>query len=265
MSGSAGRILALLLRHGYVLRSSLTRALEIAYWPTMQMLVWGFMSVFLAGKTSYVAQAFGVLLSGALLWDVLFRGQLGVCVSFLEEMWSRNLCHLFVSPLRPWEMMVGLMALSVMRLLIGIVPAAALCGLFYGFDVTSLGWPLLGFFVGLIVMGWGIGLVVCGLIMRYGMAAESLAWLLGFALMPVTGIYYPVAVLPEWLQALAWTLPSAYMFEGMRAVVVEGQFRADLMLQGLALDVVWLAGGCAGFMALFEAARRHGQLLQQGE
>jgi len=120
------RIYAMILRHLYILRGSWPRLLDLAYWPTVQMIMWGFMSQFLAAQTSYIAQAFGVLLSAVLLWDVLFRGQLAVSISFFEEMWSRNLGHLFVTPLRPGEFAASLLAISLLRTLLGIVPASLL-------------------------------------------------------------------------------------------------------------------------------------------
>lgn len=262
---SLGRVGALVLRHVYILRSSLPRLLELAYWPTVQMVMWGFMTQFLAGQTSYVAQAFGVLLSAVLLWDVLFRGQLGLSISFLEEIWSRNLGHLFVSPLRPAEMATALMIMSLIRTLIGIVPASLLALYFFGFSVYSLGLYLVGFFFGLIAFGWAIGLAVSGLVMRYGMAMESLAWGVIFALMPISAVYYPVSVLPTWLQYLAWALPPAHVFEGMRAILVNGQARPDLLFSTLALDALYLGLGFLAWLGLFRGARQRGRLLQSGE
>ena len=262
---SFGRVGALVLRHVYILRSSLPRLLELAYWPTVQMVMWGFMTQFLAGQTSYVAQAFGVLLSAVLLWDVLFRGQLGLSISVLEEIWSRNLGHLFVSPLRPAEMASALMTMSLIRTLIGIVPASLLALYFFGFSVYSLGLYLVGFFFGLIAFGWAIGLAVSGLVMRYGMAMESLAWGVIFALMPISAVYYPVSVLPTWLQYVAWALPPAHVFEGMRAILVNGEARPDLLLSTLALDALYLGLGFLAWLGLFRGARQRGRLLQSGE
>src|SRR5439155_8863218 len=119
---SPARVWAMLLRYLYILRSSWPRTLELLYWPTLQMLIWGFMSQFLRGNSSYVAQAFGVLLGAVMLWDLLFRSQLGLSISFLEEMWARNLGQLFVTPLRPYEWLLSLLAMSVIRVTIGIVP-----------------------------------------------------------------------------------------------------------------------------------------------
>ena len=97
------RIRAMLLRHGYLLLGSWPRLLDLIYWPTVQMILWGFITQFLVGQSGWVAQAAGVFLSAVLLWDTLFRGQLGVSMCFLEEMYARHLGHLFVSPLRPWS------------------------------------------------------------------------------------------------------------------------------------------------------------------
>src|SRR5947208_15247731 len=110
---SPARIWAMLLRYLSILRSSWPRTLELLYWPTLQMLIWGFMSQFFATNSSYVARAFGVLLGAVMLWDALFRSQLGLSISFLEEMWARNLGQLFVTPLRPYEWLISLPVLSL--------------------------------------------------------------------------------------------------------------------------------------------------------
>jgi ABC-2 type transport system permease protein len=265
MAQSVQRINALTLRHLYLFRGSWPRLLELAYWPTMQMVLWGFMTVFLAQQTSYVAQAFGVLLSAVLLWDVLFRGQLGVSVTFFEEMYARNLGHLFVSPLRPHEMMLSLMTMSLVRTLVGVVPATILAGLFFGFSIYSLGFPLVGFFFNLIVFSWAFGLLIAGLVLRFGLGAEGIAWAALFAIAPVSGIYYPISVLPNWLQAVAHLLPSTYVFEGMRAILLQNTYRGDLMTAAVGLNVLYLAAGAAAFLGFFHVAREKGLLLQMGE
>src|SRR3970040_1251656 len=228
---SLRRVYALVLRHTYLLRSSGPRILELVYWPTVQMILWGFITVFLVSHSSWIAQASGVLLSGVLLWDVLFRSQLGVSLVFMEEMWSRNLGHLFVSPLRPFELGCALLTMSLIRTLIGVGGAALIAIPLFDYSIFSLGPPLLAFFTHLIVMGWAIGLLVSGIVLRYGLGAESMAWVALFALQPVSGVYYPIDTLPVWLQYVAAILPSSHVFEGMRAVVVDHTFRADFLFK----------------------------------
>jgi ABC-2 type transport system permease protein len=259
------RIWAMLLRYLYILRSSWPRTLELLYWPTLQMLIWGFMSQFLASNSSYVARAFGVLLGAVMLWDALFRSQLGLSISFLEEMWARNLGQLFVTPLRPYEWVISLLAMSLIRTTIGVVPATLLAIPLYHYSIFAMGLPLVAFFVVLTAMGWALGLAICGGILRHGMGAESLAWTVIFALAPLSCVYYPVSILPGWLQPFAWALPSTYVFEGMRDVLFAGAFRLDYFAIAVALDLVLLALGAFIFFLAFRDARRRGALLQMGE
>lgn len=179
---SPGRVWAMLLRYLYILRSSWPRTLELIYWPTLQVLVWGFMSQFFMQNSSYIARAFGVLLGAVMLWDLMFRSQLGLSISFLEEMWSRNLSNLFVTPLRAYEWVVSLLAMSAIRTGIGMVPAALIAIPLYHYSIFDMGWALVAFVVVLMAMGWAMGLAVAGLILRHGMGAESLAWTVFFAL-----------------------------------------------------------------------------------
>lgn len=262
---SVRRVGAMVLRYWYLLRGSWPRFLELAYWPTMQMILWGFINQFMASSSSWVAHGAGVLVSAVLLWDVLFRGQLGVSVSFLEEMWSRNLGHLFVSPLRPGEWVVSLFTMSLLRTIIGVLPAALLAIPFFGYSVFGLGLPLAAFFVNLILLGWSLGLLIVAMILRYGMGAEGLAWIVVFMLAPVSAVYYPVAVLPEWLQWVALSLPSSHVFEGMRSVLFGGALRWDHLAWAFGLNAVYMALCTWVFLYSFKQARVRGALLQTGE
>jgi ABC-2 type transport system permease protein len=259
------RVGALLLRHLYVLRRSWPRLLELAYWPTVQMVLWGFVTLFFVRHSTWVAQAAGVLVSAVLLWDVLFRSNLGVSVTFMEEMWARNLSSLFASPMRPHELVVSLAVMSFIRTLISVIPAMLLALPLFDVSVFALGPPLVAFFACLQMFGWSVGLVVSALVLRLGLGAESLAWVAVFALAPLSGVYYPVDVLPRWLQPVAWSLPSSYVFEGMRAVLFEDRFRLDLLCVGAALSLSYMALAGAFFLYMCHVARARGLLLQQGE
>jgi ABC-2 type transport system permease protein len=259
------RIGAMVLRYVYLLRSSWSRLLELIYWPAMQLFVWGFLQFYVAQNSGFFARASGLFIGAVLMWDILFRGQLGFSVSFLEEMWSRNLSNILISPLRPIEFVCALMIMSLIRLAIGVVPVTLLAMAFFGFNLYGLGLALAAFFANLILTSWAVGILVAGVLLRNGMGAESLAWTLMFVLMPLTCVYYPVSVLPEWLQLVAWALPPTYVFEGMRALIMEQTFRADLMVEALALNAVYFAAASLAFLALLESSRRAGSLLQTGE
>jgi ABC-2 type transport system permease protein len=262
---SPRRVGAMILRHVYLLRSSWPRLFELIYWPAVQMFMWGFLQLGMAKFPGALAGTASTFLAAFLLWDILFRGQIGYSMSFLEEMWSRNMPNLMISPLRAGEFVLALITMSVVRLSIGLIPVTLLAIIFFGFNLWALGLALAAFFANLLFTSWAVGMFCSGLVLRHGLGAESLAWSLMFFFLPLTCVYYPVATLPTWLQPLAWALPPTAVFEGMRALVIDHVFRADLMLWALGLNILWLIAGAASFGLLLAAAKRGGSLLQIGE
>ena len=205
---SPQRIFAMVLRYWYLLRSSWPRLLELIYWPAVQMLMWGFLQLYVSENAGFFAKAGGTFIGAVLLWDILFRGQLGFSISFLEEMWARNMGNLMMSPLRPGEFIAALMIMSIVRLAIGMVPVTILAMGFFGFNLYAFGFALAAFFMNLILTSWAVGIFVSGIVLRNGMGAESMAWTIMFLLLPLTCVYYPVSVLPGWLQAVAWAVAA---------------------------------------------------------
>ena len=269
MSGTrpaARRVWALMYRHLALYRRSWPRLLELAYWPVLQMCIWGFTASFLAARMGNAAALAGAtLLGGVLLWEVALRSQMGVAISFLEEMWSRNLGHVFVSPMRPWELVAALILMSAIRMAAGVLPAILVAWLLYAYNLFALGPVVVLFFINLMIMGWAVALGVVSLILRHGAGAEALAWSVLFGLTPFSAVFYPVAVLPLVLQPIALALPAAHVFEGMRGVLLNGEVRWDHLIAAFALNAVWLAGAALLFARQFRQARLRGALLSIGE
>src|SRR3974390_3368389 len=259
------RIRAMILRYWYLLLSSWPRLLELLYWPALQIITWGFLQTYIAQNAGFFARACGTLIGAVILWAILFRGQLGFSISFLEEMWARNLGNLMMSPLKPIEFLLALMAMSLIRLALGVIPMTLLALYVFNFNFYGLGLPAIAFFCNLIFTSWAVGIFVSGLVLRNGLGAESIVWTLMFALMPLACVYYPVKVLPPWLQHVSWCLPPTYVFEGLRALLSEQVFRADLMASALVINTGLLVASFAAFIALLNSARRHGSLLGGGE
>jgi ABC-2 type transport system permease protein len=265
LAASARRVYALVLRYWYVIRSSWPRTAELIYWPLVQMLMWGFLQTYLAQTAGFAAKAAGLFIGAVLLWDILVRSQLGFAVAFLEEIWSRNLGHLMMSPLRPAELIAALIVVSLIKLLVAMVPVAFLAYFFFGFNVLSLGFAFAALFANLVIMSWSLGLVSTGVVLRWGLGAESFAWLVVFVFLPLCCVYYPVSTLPPWLQPVALALPPTYVFEGLRAIVLQGAFVGHLMVKALALNLVYFLAGCAAFAYFLRSARINGTLVQMGE
>jgi ABC-2 type transport system permease protein len=263
---SARRIWGLIYRHACMYRRSWPRLAEIVYWPTLTMLIWGFTSSYIVhAHAGPRALAAGALIGGVLLWEITLRSQMGVTVGFLEEIWSRNLGHLFVSPLRPAELIGALLIVSVLRTVFGLFPATIIAYLLYYYDIFAPGLIMLVFFANLLVMGWWMALGIVSLLFRYGAGAEALAWTLAFGITPLACVYYPVASLPIWLQPFAQILPASYIFEGMRAAIAGQAPHWGQLGFAIALNIAWMLASIAVFAGEFRRARVRGALISIGE
>ncbi|MCX7826896.1 MAG: ABC transporter permease, partial [Verrucomicrobiae bacterium] len=264
-SMSLHRILGLLLRYLLLYRQSWTRVMEIFFWPVMDLLVWGFLTTYLLKAGNSSVPALVTFLIGAMIfWDLLYRAQQGVTLSFLEDVWARNLLNIFVAPVTIGEFLAATLVLGFLKVLVNGLVLAALAWLFYAFDIFQLGFSLIPFVLSLLLMGWAMGMVTVALIMRLGHAAEALAWAIPFFVQPLSAVFYPVSVLPAWLQWFAWVFPSTYVFEGMRETLRTGQAPWSLLWWSLALNVIYLAAAAWVFRRLFATVRVKGLLGKLG-
>ena len=170
------RIGAMILRYWYLLMSSWPRLLELLYWPALQIITWGFLQNYISQNAGFFARAGATFIGGVLLWDILFRGQLGFSISFLEEMWSRNLANLMISPLKPIEFVLAMMAMSIVRLVVGMVPVTLLAMGFFGFNLYGMGFALAAFFLNLILTSWSVGVFVSGVKQNVVMKSGCAPW-----------------------------------------------------------------------------------------
>jgi ABC-2 type transport system permease protein len=259
------RILALASRHLMLYRRSPQRIMEIVYWPVLDLLLWGFITIYLSQFETLLPRFVTFFLGALILWDILFRAQQGISISFLEEVWSRNLLNLFVSPLRPIEFLSSAMLISIIKVVFSSIATILLAVLIYDFNLFTIGFSLIPFFINLVMMGWAIGIFTTAIILRYGQQAEVLAWGLVLFVQPFSAVFYPVSVLPPVLQKVAQFIPSAHVFEGMRAVVAGGGFPTGPLLWAFGLNLAYLLLSLRFFYKMFEIVRRRGLLVRVGE
>jgi ABC-2 type transport system permease protein len=262
---NAARVFAYSLRHLYLYKRSLPRLMEVFYWPVLDLAVWGFVSVHLAAYRGALPAFVSFLVGALILWDILFRSQQGISVSFLEDVWSRNLLNIFVSPLSPAEYVASLLVISVVKLVLTSTVMVALAYLLYSFRFFAMGPALVPLVANLMVMGWSVGIVTTALILRFGQEAEVLAWGVALLFQPVSAVFYPVSVLPPWLRAVARLVPSSHVFEGMRAVVSGGAFPTRELVSAAGLNAAYLAFSLLFFSWNFRAVKRKGLLVKVGE
>ncbi len=262
---NVGRIGGLLSRHLYLYQRSVARLLEIFYWPFLDLVVWGFITIYLAKQGNEIHGAVTFFLGALILWDVLFRAQQGIALSFLEEMWARNLMNLFASPLTVGEYLMATMVMSILKVM-AVGSLMMFFALFvYSYDIFAIGVALIPFIFNLLLSGWIIGVLTTSIIMRFGQQAEVLAWGMVFLFQPISCVFYPMDVLPEVLQKVAWMVPPSHVFEGMRQVLLSHEFPGVHLMWATGLNAFFLVVMILWFYHTFNICKERGMLVRVGE
>jgi len=259
------KIYGLSLRHIYLIKSSFPRILDLIYWPSIQVFLWGFISEFFTASSTYYSNTVGIILTAAVLYDFLFRTSISYNMMFLEEIWSRNFTNLFIAPIKISEIIAALTMTAIFRTLIGLVPAVLLAIPLFGVSIFKLGVPLIFLLIALYVFGISLGLLVTAGLLRFGPSFENIAWASLFFLAPLGCIYYPIEILPNVLQIIAKGLPLVHIFEEMRNILVNQTVNLIDIFKGIFISIIYLFLGIVVFYASYYGAKKRGTLINIGE
>ena len=262
---SITRIYGLFLRHFYLITRSFPRILDLVYWPSIQITLWGFISNFFATHTTYYNNAVGVILTCAILYDFLFRTSIGFNMLFLEEIWSRNFTNLFIAPMRIGEILTSLVITALIRSLIGLVPAILLTSPLFGISILDLGIFLFFLFLSLYIFGITLGILVSSGLLRFGPSFENIAWSTMFLLAPFGCIYYPIETLPEIFQKIAYILPVVYIFEEARNILINQTVNIQNVYYAFMWNAFYFSHSIVLFYYSFNVAKNKGTLINMGE
>jgi ABC-2 type transport system permease protein len=250
----------LVLRQFYLLRGSLPRFLQTFIWLAVDMVLWGFLTHYLNGVAAARVNFVTVILGAVLLWDIFIRILQGVSMAYMEDNWSRNLFNVFVSPVTMGGYLGGLVISSLLTSIAGILIILFLAVGVFGLSLLSYGLALIPFMAIILLFGIALGIFSCGLMMRLGPAAEWLVWPIPAIISPFVGVFYPLSVLPEWMQVVGHAFPPTYVFENIRDIVAGTPVSSGDMITGLALAVAYVGAACIFFMAVFQRALRMGSI-----
>ena len=259
------RIYGLFLRHMYLIIGSIPRIIDLVYWPTIQILLWGFISKFFTLNSDYYNNTVGVILTAAILYDFLFRSSISYNIMFLEEIWSRNFTNLFITPIKKSEIIASLTLTAIIRTLIGLVPVSLFAIPLFGVSIYEIGIILILLLINLHLFGIALGILVSSGLIRFGPAFENIAWATLFLLAPLGCIYYPIEILPNWLQIIAKSLPLVHIFEEVRNILINQTYNLVNILKATIITLLYYANSVFIFYIAFEQSQKKGTLMNMGE
>ena len=256
----------MMLRYLYLHKRSLPRMLEIFFWPVMELLVWGFVSVYIKSLApGALSNIIAILLSAMIFWDILYRSQQAVSIAIVEDIWTQNIVNILISPLKIWEWLFSTFLYGFLKITAITVILSLIAFGLYGFNlIDNLGLYLVPLVFNLLLFGWAMGVFTSALVVRWGHSAEALVWGIPYLLQPLSAIYYPLSVLPHWLQVVSKCLPSTYVFEGARRIAETRALPMETFWIALGLNLVYFVVGGFFFNGMYRGARNSGRLGRLG-
>lgn len=253
---SLSRIRGVFFRYFYTLKD-IHQLSDLFYWPLVDILLWGLTSIWIQHQNNVPALPL-ILMTALIFWQIAWRGAIGISFNLLQEFWHRNLVNLFSTPLKISEWICGTLLLGICKLLISVAFAALMIYVLYTLNVFTIGWAFLPFGILLFIFGWTIGFISSGLVIYWGHKVEMFAWMLPFLFAPFSAVFYPVQVLPEWAQIISWSLPTTYVFEGMREILSGSSFPYTYFWISLFLNLLFLSLSILFFKKMFSKSLEKG-------
>lgn len=250
------RIRGVFYRYFYTLKD-IHQVSDLFYWPLIDILLWGITSIWIQQQNN-VPDLPLILMTGLIFWQIAWRGAIGISFHLLQEFWHRNLVNLFSTPLKLSEWIAGTLLLSFCKLLISVTFGTLMVYILYTLNVFALGWAFLPFAALLFLFGWTIGFFSSGLIIYWGHKLEMFAWMIPFIFAPFSAVFYPVEILPSWAQTIAWSLPTTYVFEGMREMLHGSSFPLSYFCISLGLNVLFLFASILFFKMMYTKSLEKG-------
>lgn len=259
---SLKRVWAIVVRHLFSWYRDLEVLFESFWWPSFDLFIWGLVTLYLRTSEGAPTIFINFFLGAIVLWMFVYRAQQEMGFVFLKEVWDRNLLNIFTTPLSIWEFLTASMLLGITKLAISAVWMAILAILLFEFNIFSLGLALIPYVANLLILGWSAGFIINGLIIRYGWRVQSFAWTLILIIQPFSAVFYPVSVMPLWMQFVARLIPASYVFEGMRKVLIDGSVDIWGLLIATLLNIFYVFLSILFFANSFRKAKESGMLVK---
>lgn len=245
----------------YITKASLEVILDIFVFTLVNILLFGFLSTYLAQSADkLLAES---LLLAVVFWEVIRITQYSMSVSTMWNVWSHNLCNMFIAPIQVHEYLLAHFLSAATKSFLLLVSAFILAYYVFGLNILGLGlFPVAFSYLNMVIFGTGLGLVLIGLVFRFGVRIQALTWGTIYLIQPLCAVFFPVHVLPSFLQPVAYAFPVTYFFEWLRALHTGGFYSSPKVFAAFVFNICFLAVCAYVFSRLLAASKQSGQLVR---
>lgn len=254
------RVYGVILRHVFLATHQIERIFDAFFLPIISLVLFGFLANYMSVLQSPNFASF--LIGGLILWMIFERMGSDIGVNFMYEVWDRNIINILASPLTYIEFIAGLVVIGLIKVLISFFAMCLIASLFYNFNIFSMGIGLGAIWANIALFAISFGIFNVALVVRFGNSIGPLTWILPFALQPLSAAFYPITILPEFLQKVAFILPLSHSFEGMRHLIQTHQFDYNSFFIAIVLNLVYFCMSIFFFTFIFDVVRKSGRLVK---
>lgn len=247
-----------MLRHLLLTFRVFQRLIDLMFWPFLNIVIWGFNSVWNEQFQNQSHMLTLALVTSLIIWQILFRTNMEICFSLLDELRSHNFSALFSTPLQLNEWMISVIGIGLLKSIFTFVFGMSCIWFLYGINILNLGWMLAPFVALIIATGWIVGFLTASGIVYWGLHVQELVWVVAWVFVPFSGIFYSVKVLPLWAQYFSKIIPQSYIFEGLRIYILQGTVSYKHLTMATLLTILYLIFVLVFFKLVFEKSRKNG-------
>jgi ABC-2 type transport system permease protein len=245
-------------RHWIVLRRAPHRWFEISFWPIMDVLLWGSLGAFVARQDASSRAGTPYLLAAIVMFWTFTQAQFAISLGVNEETWTRNILNVLTTPVREVEYIVGIAIFGLLKLALCLLTLTISTIVFFGFDLSSVGWGVIPIMVLLVINGWALAMLTVGLVLRFGQSAEILIWGLNYAVMAFSGVFFPSSALPDGVRVFSSLFPTTKAFAALRQLLDGKPLPWDTLAASLVGSLVFFALTISFATWLLRMFRRRG-------
>lgn len=258
---SINRIKAIILQELYITKHSIEVIVDLFYFSLITVVVWGLISIYLSGGKNAIAAQY--LLVGMILWEIIRVVQYSISVGALWNTWSRNLSNMFITPLSVKEYLTASLISAILKALLTFIVISFISSIVFSFNILEMGLlNLIIYFINLTIFAWAVGLIILAFIFRYGTRIQALAWGIIFIFQPLSASFFPVKILPEFLQKISFFIPATHVFEGTRANLINPPTNWGQVGIMILENIVYAIIGLWFFNKMFNKSKETGQFVK---
>jgi ABC-2 type transport system permease protein len=253
------RVVALIARYAFEIPRDFFRVFDLTFYPLMDIILWGFMSLWVqTGGNPETANIGTLMLLSLVLWMVVENANREIAFNLTEELYAHNLVNILVTPMQISEWLISVVILALIRVTFVFIFCSLVIWTLRCINVFALGMLLGAILPLLLLSGISLGLGISALMMRWGRRISTFIWSIPYLVLSFSAVFYPMRLLPPWAQIIGKMLPICYVFETLRTAITTGIVSWSSLGISLALNILYLAGAITLFIWMFDKSREQG-------